>query len=196
MKRNIYFFLLVLFSTLAITVIFIKKDISYMPLFARHGDVIGKLDDVNVYFNDYKIKSKKVKLAPDGYRIGIEYQCVEFVKRYYYEYYNHKMPNVWGHARDYFNVNLSDGAYNKERNLYQYKNGSSKKPKKGDLLVYNNGKYGHVAIVSDVSDNSISIIHQNAGRFRPVRMKHSMKNENGKWVVENSSLLGWLRLMS
>ena len=177
MKRVILLFVLLFFSVL--TVIFFKKNIFYMPLFAKHGEVIDQLDGVNIYFNDWKVKSNEVNFASDGYRIGKKYQCVEFVKRYYYEHYNHKMPNVWGHAIDFYNPELKDGAFNKDRGLTQYTNGSLTKPKKGDLLVYASGKHGHVAIVSKVSDNSITIMHQNASRLRPTRMKHSLKYENG-----------------
>ena len=167
-----------------------------MPLFEKHCDIIDQLDGVNIYFNDYKNKSKGISVAPCGYRIGVKYQCVEFVKRYYYEHYNHKMPNVWGNARDYYNPKLKDGSFNKDRGLIQYKNGSSEKPEKGDLLIYSNGKYGHVAIVSKVSEQSITIMHQNAGRLRPTRMKHKMKYKDGIWLIDNKSLIGWLRLKS
>lgn len=194
MKRVILLFVLLFFSVL--TVIFFKKNIFYMPLFAKHGEVIDQLDGVNIYFNDWKVKSNEVNFASDGYRIGKKYQCVEFVKRYYYEHYNHKIPNVWGDAHDYYNPKLKDGAFNKDRGLVQYTNGSSTKPKKGDLLVYDSGKHGHVAIVSQVSESSIAIMHQNASRLRPTRMKHSLKYENGLWTIDKKILVGWLRLKS
>ena len=78
----------------------------------------------------------------------------------------------------------------------KYKNGSSTRPEKVELLVYKNDKYGHVANVSKVSDNSITIMHQNAGRYRPTRMKHSLKYKDGVWTVEKDALLGWLRVKS
>ncbi|MGN2920302.1 hypothetical protein ACTFQ5_16360 [Aliivibrio fischeri] len=69
-------------------------------------------------------------VAADGYNLGLKYQCVEFVKRYYYEYFNHKMPDTYGHAKDFFNPDLPDGNLNKQRNLIQYKNGSLNPPKR------------------------------------------------------------------
>ncbi len=194
MRKYIYITLILLVSCLSFFII--SKDVYYMPIFAKHGDIVDQLDNVNIYFNDPKIKSNEAMVTPCGYRVGVKYQCVEFVKRYYFEHYNHKMPNIWGNARDFYNSKLKDGAFNKERGLLQYKNGSSTRPEKGDLLVYKNGKYGHVAIVSKVSDNSITIMHQNAGRYRPTRMKHSLKYKDGVWTVEKDALLGWLRVKS
>ncbi|MFA0963395.1 hypothetical protein AB9P05_16445 [Roseivirga sp. BDSF3-8] len=45
-------------------------------------------------------------LTPDGYNLGLKYQCGEFMKRYYYLHLNHKMPDSYGHARDFFNPSL------------------------------------------------------------------------------------------
>ena len=45
----------------------------------------------------------------DGYNLGLKYQCVEFVKRYYYKHYRHKMPNSYGNAKDFFIAQISDG---------------------------------------------------------------------------------------
>jgi hypothetical protein len=36
----------------------------------------------------------------------------EFVKRYDYEHLGHKMPDSYGHAKQFFNAALSDGALN------------------------------------------------------------------------------------
>lgn len=49
----------------------------------------------------------------DGYNVGLRYQCVEFVKRYYsLEHYAHRMPNSYGHAKDLFDPRVEDGAMN------------------------------------------------------------------------------------
>ena len=68
----------------------------------RIGDVIDSLNGVKVYYNGSNFaKSYGRNLAPDGYNLGLKYQCVEFVKRYYYQVYKHKMPNTQGNAREF-----------------------------------------------------------------------------------------------
>ncbi|MCE7575787.1 CHAP domain-containing protein [Aliivibrio fischeri] len=136
-------------------------------------------------------------VAADGYNLGLKYQCVEFVKRYYYEYFNHKMPDTYGHAKDFFNPDLPDGNLNKQRNLIQYKNGSLNPPKLGDILIYKpviTNPYGHVAIVSKVnlSEGNIEIIQQNPGPFSESREIYLLENKNENWFIKNERILGWL----
>ena len=79
---------------------------------------------------------------------GQKWQCVEFVKRFYYEAKGHKMPNGYGNAKDFFDDTLPQGAYNSQRDLYQYRNGGNMKPAPDDLVVFQRGLYGHVAIIT------------------------------------------------
>tara|TARA_B110000240_G_C13365985_1_gene396138 strand:- start:132 stop:788 length:657 start_codon:yes stop_codon:yes gene_type:complete len=127
------------------------------------GDSIGSLNDVTVYLNSGGIMSCDGvrNLNPDGYSYGIKWQCVEFVRRYYYDYLDHKMPNRYGHASDYFRRAIPSGSMNSERNLLQYHNGDIR-PQKNDILVWA-GTYGHVAIVINVTDTTVSTIAQNVG---------------------------------
>lgn len=160
------------------------------------GEKIDELNGVAVYYNGEVgtvIGRNKTK---DGYNLGLKYQCVEFVKRYYYEHLNHKMPNSYGHAKDFFNAAVKDGKKNKQRNLTQYRNNSKTKPQANDLLIFKGttfNKYGHVAIISAVKRNKIEITQQNPGRFRPTRETFGLVRKNGKWRIENKRVLGWLR---
>lgn len=54
------------------------------------GGKVDSLHGVYVYYNGAVGNVKDRNLAPDGYNLGLRYQCVEFVKRYYYEYLDHK----------------------------------------------------------------------------------------------------------
>ncbi|MEN9380043.1 MAG: hypothetical protein RJB15_1736, partial [Pseudomonadota bacterium] len=117
--------------------------------------------------------------------------CVEFVKRYYYEFYHHKMPDSYGHAKDFFDQSLADGAYNKKRNLNQYTNPSTSRPQVGDLIIFNGHPlnfYGHVAIVSKVADKEIEIIQQNPGPMAPSREKIPLENKDGKYHLSGEGL--------
>ena len=130
------------------------------------GDSLGSFNGITAYYNNGGINScdGSRHYSEDEYSYGLKWQCVEYVRRYYKDYFNHEM-NRYGNASDYFRKNISSGLINSERNLLQYHNGD-KKPKKHDLLVFQlmAGGLGHVAIVTNVTDSTISTIAQNIGR--------------------------------
>ncbi len=159
------------------------------------GTVVDNLDGVPVYYNGRVRHVSGRNLAPDGYNLGLKYQCVEFVKRYYYEHYHHKMPNAGGNAADYFDSRLKDGAYNSARGLYQFHNGAGTKPRKGDIVVFvgpNYTRFGHIAIVSGVYSDHIQIIQQNPGPGNPSRVDLPLIRTSGRWKVNAAELVGWL----
>ena len=160
------------------------------------GEKIDSFNGVYVYYNGPVSNVTSRNTTKDGYNLGLRYQCVEFVKRYYYEYFKHKMPNSYGHAKDFFQNGLKDGAMNKDRNLRQYTNPSATRPALNDLLIwsgYAGNPYGHVAIVSKVGEDFIEIIQQNGGPMAPTRMKFDLKYENKLWYIQGSNILGFLR---
>jgi len=160
------------------------------------GDKVDSLNGVYVYYNGPVSNVSGRNVSADGYNIGQKYQCVEFVKRYYYEYLHHKMPDSYGHAKDFFDIKLKDGQKNKARGLIQYSNPSRLKPKINDLVIYGGTKYnpyGHVANISSVSHQQIEIIQQNPGPNASSRVKYPLERANGKWKIQNNNILGWLR---
>ncbi|MDO6854895.1 CHAP domain-containing protein [Cellulophaga lytica] len=174
---------------------FVSKKINLNPNY-EVGQKIDSLNGVSVYYNGGVGNVDGRALSKDGYNLGLKYQCIEFVKRYYYEKLNHKMPDSYGHAKDFFNSQIKDGEINKQRDLKQFKNSSKTKPKVDDLVIYSAttlNKYGHVSIVSKVTENEIEIIQQNPGSFGNSREKYDLINENGKWKIKNDRILGWLR---
>jgi surface antigen len=162
------------------------------------GQKVDSLNGIFVYYNGGVGNVSGRNTAPDGYNIGLKWQCVEFVKRYYFEKLNHKMPDAFGNAKDFFDPKLEDSTLNVKRNLMQFKNGSVSKPKVEDLLIYDGtvtNSYGHVSIVSYVDEREIEIIQQNPGPFGKPREKFALTFSNGKWTVSNDRILGWLRKM-
>ncbi|MGL4518500.1 MAG: CHAP domain-containing protein [Phocaeicola sp.] len=160
------------------------------------GQPLDSLNGVVVYHNGPTTNVIERSKTKDGYNLGLKYQCVEFVKRYYYQHLNHKMPDSYGHAKDFFDAKVADGKRNKRRNLIQYTNGSKSKPQVNDLLIYDgteSSKYGHVAIVSKVKKNKIEVIHQNTGIYGKTRKSYSLKEREGKWTIQSNRILGWLR---
>lgn len=172
----------------------------FSDVFSSHqhkiGDKIDEFEGVAVYYNGPVGNVSGRATAPDGYNIGQKYQCVEFVKRYFYEAKGHKMPNPWGHARDFFHPGVADGALNPDRGLRQYKNGGKSRPEPGDLLVMG-GHYGHVGIISAVGEDYAELVQQNPGPDAPSRIKIRLTAEGEgperRWTLQNKRIMGWLR---
>ena len=98
-KRYIYLLLLLLSLGLVGFSIFNKIDVNKT---VNVGDAIDNLNGVAVYHNG-PTSNVLGRNTVDGYNLGLKYQCVEFVKRYYYHHLHHKMPDSWGHAKSFFN---------------------------------------------------------------------------------------------
>lgn len=172
------------------------KSATFHPTY-EVGQEIDSFNEVPVYYNGGVSNVSGRNLSSDGYNYGLKWQCVELVKRYVHDHLNHKMPNSYGQAKDFFNPNIADGQINDDRNLYQYTNPSSSKPKVNELLIFDKTQfnpYGHVAIISEVTDDDIEIIQQNAGVHAPTRETFSLIKEGKHWKIEQSKVLGWLRI--
>lgn len=164
-----------------------KKDLQI-------GDTLDLFNRVVVYYNgDNYTHSQGKNYSEDGYYYGQKGQCVEFVKRFYYEAIKHRMPNVWGHAISFYQKGLKDGELNKDRNLLQYNDGSSMLPTFNDILVFPISKFGHVAIVTNVKGNKVYILQQNMGYDS--RDEAELINEDGKFsvVYKGKKAKCWLR---
>ncbi|MFN6047371.1 MAG: hypothetical protein ACK45C_05080, partial [Bacteroidota bacterium] len=69
------------------------------PITHSIGDKLDSFNNVYVYYNGSISHVLERNISKDGYNLGLKFQCVEFVKRYYYQYYKHKMPDSYGHAK-------------------------------------------------------------------------------------------------
>lgn len=162
------------------------------------GDQLDSLNGVAIYYNGGVNTVRGRHLSKDGYNLGLRYQCVEFVKRYYFERHGHRMPDSYGHARDFFDARLGDGAVNTQRAMLQFRNGSTEPPQAEDLLVFAPSlfnRYGHVAIIASVGSDTLQIAQQNPGPFGSSREDLALKQHEGRWYIEPSGVLGWLRLL-
>lgn len=188
-------FIVIILVFLLFSLLFLSRYINMNP-FRTVGEQLDTFNNVAVYYNGAVTHVENRNVTKDGYNLGLQFQCVEFVKRYYYEYLQHKMPDSYGHAKDFFNPTIKDGKLNTQRNLLQFTNRSSSKPKTNDILVYQASwynRFGHVAIVTKVTENTISIIQQNAGPFSSTRASYNLTKENDRWKIEDSKIAGWLR---
>lgn len=161
------------------------------------GEQLDELNGVAIYYNGGVNTVQGRNLSQDGYNLGLRYQCVEFVKRYYFERHGHRMPDTYGHAKDFFDPSLIDGSLNAKRGMRQFTNGSTEPPQAEDLLVFAPSllnRYGHVAIIASVDNNILQIAQQNPGPFGSSRENLALIQREGRWHIEQSRVLGWLRL--
>lgn len=196
MKKTLLFVLILLVTSTLLFFLYQKNNSSSGRAY-QIGDRLDSLNHVVVYYNGGMGNVSGRNTSPDGYNIGLRYQCVEFVKRYYYEYYKHKMPNAYGNAIDFFNKALKDGELNVDRDLIQYTNPSKSKPQIGDLIIMDatwTNEYGHVVIVSKVTEDEVEIIQQNAGNPDHPRDVFDLELNDGLWKIDHSRILGWLRM--
>ncbi|WP_202112813.1 MULTISPECIES: CHAP domain-containing protein [unclassified Gilliamella] len=157
------------------------------------GTVVDQFNGVDVYYNGSTGNVSGRNLTQDGYNLGQKYQCVEFIKRYYYQRFNHKMPDSYGHAKNFFDDTIADGQINPKRNLLQFHNGSPTKPQVDDIIVFGLSRYGHVAIISKVTDDEIEIVQQNPGPNASSRATYPLIFKDGIWKIDNFRVLGYLR---
>ena len=169
------------------------------------GTEIDNFNGVAVYYNGPIDNVSGRSVASDGYNLGQQYQCVEFVKRYYYEFMGHKMPDPWGHAKSFYDPSITDGGFNKARGLKQYANGGGTKPEVNDILVFGSTGYGHVAIICEVGPGYVEMIQQNPGPYAPSRERLPLTSktvsyeDDGRmlshtaWKIGGRGPSGWLR---
>lgn len=188
--------LLIIIFTGALSIyLFTKINLN---IYKKVGDVVDNYNGINIYFNGGVDQVAGRNLSADNYNIGIKYQCVEFVKRYYFEKLNHKMPDSFGHAKDFIDAMLKDGEMNVKRDLMQFSNPSSMKPEEEDIIVFSPtilNRYGHIAIISKVTENEIEIVQQNPGPFGSSRQMIPLIKIENKYRIDNERVLGTLRKM-
>lgn len=132
-------------------------------------------------------------MRPHPWPLSEREGCI-LVKRYYLEHYDHRMPNSYGNAKDFFDNTLVDGALNADRGLMQFTNPSSTRPREGDLVVYDawaGNAFGHVAIISGINNGEVEVIQQNT---RNTRHTFDLDHTDGRWRIENKRIAGWLRM--
>ena len=161
---------------------------------AQIGKEIDQYKEVPVYYNGIiYTRSHGRHYSNAGYYYGQKWQCVEYVKRFYAQAKNHAMPDVFGNAKDFFDPTILHGQRNESRGLIQYRNGNNVSPRPDDLLVFTDRQYGHVAIITEVSESSIVIIQQNI--LWGTRSELPLRVENGNYYVGKARVpAGWLRL--
>ena len=164
---------------------------------SKTGQVIDSYKGVKVYYNGNVGNVSGRNTTKDGYNLGLKYQCVEFGKRFFYEAYGHKMPDSYGHAKDFYNPSLPSGSYNKTRGMYQYSNGGRDRPKANDMVIIGGSgtnQFGHLFIITKVTTDGVEFIQQNPGARNPSRGTYPLIQSNGSYKIDGKNIMGWLRM--
>ena len=74
------------------------------------GKEIDSFKNVAINYNGIIYTNSYGKnYSEDGYYYGQKWQCVEYIKRFYYQAKKHKMPDVYGNAKDFFDPGIQQG---------------------------------------------------------------------------------------
>ncbi|WP_435893942.1 CHAP domain-containing protein [Oceaniferula spumae] len=158
------------------------------------GKVVEREQGIAVYAYDSEPPAIRGKsTAKDGYCYGEKWQSTEFVRRFYDVGFNYRMPYDPGYAKNYFNPEIAHGAINPALGLVQYKNNHAHKPEAGDLLVFIEGKRGHIALISKVDGDVVEVVQQNMEDQPRAQMQLEWRN-NGWRITGQKEPAGWLRL--
>ncbi len=142
------------------------------------GTALGTFDGTTAYSNGANTGTG-VSCAGGG-SYGLRYQCVELVMRHF--------KTHWG-LRWYGNAKtLLAGAPKDSVDVY-YNGDKAHPPVAGDMIVWPNGAYGHVALVTAVHASSIDILEQNvkgSGKATLTYANGKIGARWGNWVPQ-----GW-----
>lgn len=120
---------------------------------------------------------------------GHMYQCVEFVNRFSAQANGTGNMIGTGNAIDYAGDSRAKFGYRWTPNT-----GQDELPQAGDILVFEGGSYGHVAIATGGDESGVGMIQQNT---RSANATLSVAGQEGDWSVRNwgsMRLLGWQTL--
>ena len=123
----------------------------------------------------------------------MEWQCVEYVNRYYYIIYGLNIRIAGQNANQYYDNAPSRG-------LVSYANGGITTPHVGDIICFSGGSAGHVAIIRNVGTTSVTAIQQNVRENSDdTNYTYPLSISSGTFTIDGSRLgtgyacQGWLR---
>lgn len=178
------------------------------------GTVLGyATGNVAAYSSDYATASESEYPKRSSYRsyldnifMGYKWQCVEFARRWLYLNKGYIFDDV-AMAYNIFDLrSVRDIKTNCRLPLNAFANGNKKHPEPGCLLIWNKGGEfegtGHVAVVTEVTDQYLRIAEQNVGQqIWPdtgdySRELHAKVTSDGEYWVTcsfgDAEILGWM----
>jgi len=155
--------------------------ISYAECGTGYGDVLDSFQNIPAKSNG---EYNNCTWTGNG-----DWQCVEYVKRFYEDEVGDAITTSWGYAANAYE--------NNDPGLSTYANGGTMAPEVGDILCFDDGDDGHVGIVTNVNHDQVKIIDQNrTTSSSEIIMALSMSDANDHYTVSDwgdYDIEGWLR---
>jgi hypothetical protein len=136
-----------------------------------------------------------VSAADVGCSYGEHYQCVEFMRRFY-SLRDDAAQQV--DTRGWRRLNAVDYYNSPPAGFVAMPNGGPIPPAPDDILVFDEGGYGHVAIVRDVTSTSVDLIEENWSKIGVISIP--MTSTGGSFTVSSRQgrvevykAKGWVR---
>lgn len=149
--------------------------IAYFHVQPRTGDIVDSLNGISIYAGG----------------AGTNYTSGEFVRRYYSKHLGHPLPaNHSDNILSWFDIDLPDGSFNDNMQLYQFTNPSPSGCPQADDIVVLKGKQGEAGVVIQETTQSTTIIRQGAIFFRE---QEALRERKTGCYITNSRILGWMR---
>ncbi len=149
---------------------------------AAYGDQVGTFNGVIAYSNGSATYNSGSHNTVNGYTTGLKWQCVEYVRRYYFVAYGLQIGAGMN----------ADGFYGNGWGLTKAANGGSTPPVPGAILCSNSNTNGHIAIVREVGPNYIKVIQQNWSENSDDNAhQFSMTVSNGTYRVNQAGSYSW-----
>lgn len=178
------------------------------------GTLLGHAPgNVPVYSSDYSTasdeeypKRSSYRSHHDGIYMGYKWQCVEFARRWLYVNKGYIFGDV-AMAYEIFQLRtVRDINANTLLPLNAFANGSCRHPEAGCLIIWKEGgefeDTGHVAIVTEVTQNYIRIAEQNVGHalwgegHNYSRQLKTVVSADGEYWITctygDAEILGWM----
>jgi surface antigen len=144
-------------------------------------------DDYGEVLGSYRGVEARSNASCTGTGSGY-YQCVEYVKRFYRDAIGHDTSGWRRNGNEYYGTANAKG-------LEAYPNGRTVAPRADDILCFDDGDYGHVAIIMEVGSDYVKVIEQNWSRYTCYATL-SLTSSGGTYTMPNRSgyaVQGWLR---
>ncbi len=133
------------------------------------GDVLTTFEGIKVHFNGTNTGTGTSCAGKNG-KYGYLYQCKELVMRYFQVRYG--TPQVLCDAKNCLE------AFAEHKQWFQTftPDDETKKPQKGDAIVFTGHDWGHVALVTEVENGRVHFVQQN------------MRNESGSVAFDDQGI--------
>jgi surface antigen len=148
----------------------VNPSISQALTMASCGAALASFDGTTAYSNGANTGTGYSCAGVGTY--GYQYQCVELAMRHF----SKKWGLHWyGNAKDLLNTAPRD-------KVSVYSNGDAAHPPvPGDMVVWTNGAYGHVAVVSAVRSGAVDVIEQNVKGDGAATLSYDGASIGARW---------------